>query len=154
VALLAASAAAPPAPRLVWNATPSVARGLYLVTPATRLVAGDLVVARLPERHRRLAVRRGYLPERVPLLKPVAAIAGDLVCVRGHLVLVGGRAVAARRAVDGAGRALPQWKGCVRLGDDELFLLAGTQGESFDGRYFGVSARRHVIGKARLLWAA
>ena len=39
-----------------------------------------------------------------------------------------------------------------RLGGAEILLLSPAA-DSFDGRYFGPSARRDVIGKARLLWA-
>ena len=37
------------------------------------------------------------------------------------------------------------------LGPDEVLLL-GAAPRSFDGRYFGVTSRRDILGRAVLLW--
>lgn len=87
----------------------------------------------------------------VPLVKRVAAHAGDEVCALGTQVFVNGSPVAARRSVDGRGRSMPAWSGCVRLRGRQLFLLMDNPA-SFDGRYFGLTEGSDVIGKARLLW--
>jgi type IV secretory pathway protease TraF len=58
-----------------------------------------------------------------------------------------------RRATDGARRTLPWWEGCARLGEGDAFLLMARAKASFDGRYFGVTRRRDIVGKAHLLWA-
>jgi len=149
--LVIGSALLPPAPRLVWNASASAPIGLYLVAPAADPKLGDMVIARLPERFRRLAAVRHYLPLGVPLVKRVAAQSGQRVCAAGPDILIDGKQVATRRAVDGRGRAMPAWRGCVRLHGGELFLL-NPDPASFDGRYFGVTERDDVIGTARLLW--
>ena len=151
VALLA-TAAFPPAPRLVWNASASAPIGLYAVSPGARAKPGEMVIARLPEPYRRLAATRRYLPMNVPLVKRVAAYAGDEVCAFGQEIFVNGRWIAERRTADGAGRPMPMWSGCVRLRGDQLFLLMDAPA-SFDGRYFGVTNGADIIGKARLLWA-
>lgn len=152
LAALTLTAWCPPAPRLVWNASASVPIGLYLVTPDTRISRGDLVLVRLPEKARRLAARRFYLPANVPALKRVAAMGGMQICARDDAILIEGVHAASRRVADRHGRKLPRWHGCRRLGGAEILLLSPAA-ESFDGRYFGPSARRDVIGKARLLWA-
>lgn len=149
--LVIGSAILPPAPRLVWNATASAPIGLYLVAPGATPVPGDMVIARPPERFRRFAAVRHYLPLGVPLVKRVAAQSGQSVCAAGPAVLIDGKVVARRRTVDGHGRAMPAWQGCVRLRGGELFLL-NPDPASFDGRYFGVTERGDVIGTARLLW--
>lgn len=151
IALLA-TAVFPPAPRLVWNASASAPIGLYVVSPGAPAAAGDIVIARVPEHYRRLAAIRGYLPINVPLVKRVAAIAGDEVCAFGGSIRVNGTWVTARHDIDGAGRIMPMWFGCVRLHGDQRFLLMDAP-SSFDGRYFGVTEGRDIIGKARLLWA-
>jgi conjugative transfer signal peptidase TraF len=147
-----ASAAFPPAPRLVWNASASAPIGLYAVAPNGIAEPGDMVIARVPERFRRLAATRRYVPINVPLVKRIAAVAGDEVCALGQELFVNGHPVAERRAADGAGRAMPAWTGCMRLRGRQLFLLMDAP-ESFDGRYFGVTDGGDIIGKARLLWA-
>lgn len=146
------SALLPPAPRLVWNASASAPIGLYAIAPDGLLEPGDMVIARVPLPFRRLAATRHYLPENVPLVKRVAAAAGDEVCALGRSIFVNGSRIASRRSVDRAGRAMPWWTGCVRLRGRQLFLLMDAP-VSFDGRYFGVTDGTDVIGKARLVWA-
>jgi conjugative transfer signal peptidase TraF len=142
----------PPAPRLVWNASASAPVGLYGVTPGAPAEVGDMVVARLPRIVRQLAAERRYLPANVPLVKRVAAAAGDKVCAYDRYVFVDGEFVAERQVFDGEGRRMPFWLGCTRLrGEQKLLLMDAAN--SFDGRYFGVTEGSDVIGKAELLWA-
>jgi conjugative transfer signal peptidase TraF len=152
IAVLLSTVTLPPAPRLVWNASASAPIGLYAVAPGTAARPGDMVVARLPEPYRRLAATRRYLPLNVPLVKRVAAAAGDDVCALGRRIFVNGRPAAERLAVDRAGRPMPHWSGCHRLRGDQRFLLMDAPA-SFDGRYFGVTEGVDIVGKARLLWA-
>lgn len=151
IAVVLASAAWPPAPRLIWNATASAPIGLYFVSPGAAVAPGEMVVARVPQRYRRMAAARRYLPANVPLVKRVAAGAGDEICALGRRIFVNGHPAALRRTVDGRGRAMPRWTGCVRLRGSQLFLL-NDNAASFDGRYFGVTEGIDVIGKASLLW--
>lgn len=150
--VLLGSAVLPPTPRLVWNTSASAPIGLYAVASGSLAEPGDMVIARVPEPWRRLAATRRYLPMNVPLVKRVAAAAGDEVCALGQEIFVNGRSVAGRQVADGAGRAMPSWSGCVRLRGRQLFLLMDAPA-SFDGRYFGATEGADVIGKARLLWA-
>lgn len=150
---IAVTLAFPPAPRLVWNVSESAPRGLYAVAPGVNVRRGDMVIARVPLPWRRLAAVRRYIPENVPLVKRVAAGPGDRVCAIGAEIRVNGRRVAVQRAVDGRGRAMPAWRGCVTLERGSLFLLMDAP-ESFDGRYFGPTSRSDIVGKARLLWRA
>lgn len=151
IAVVLASAALPPAPRLVWNASASAPVGLYAVSPGAAAQPGDIVIARVPEPFRWLAAERRYLPMNVPLVKRVAAFAGDEVCALGQEIFVNGRWTAERRLADGQDRPMPMWSGCVRLHGSQLFLLMDSPA-SFDGRYLGITEGRYVIGKARLLW--
>ena len=150
--LLLGTAVVAPAPRLVWNVSASAPIGLYHVMPGAGVRSGDMVVARLPPQVRALAAERHYLPSNVPLVKRVAAVAGNRVCAIGEAIFVNGRHVAGRRSHDGEGRPMPSWMGCRRLGASELFLLMEASA-SFDGRYFSVTSAGDVTGKAKLLWA-
>ncbi|MBO9580159.1 MAG: S26 family signal peptidase [Sphingobium sp.] len=151
IAILLACAAVPPAPRLVWNASASAPIGLYRVSPGAWPEPGDMVIARVPERFRRLAAERRYLPMNVPLVKRVAAYAGDEVCALGTQIFINGRWIAERRVVDVKGRAMPSWSGCTILRGRQLFLLMDSPA-SFDGRYFGPTEASDIVGKGRLLW--
>ena len=149
---LAASILWNPPTLLVWNVSASAPIGLYRVHAGEPVRRGDMVVAWTPEPARSLAARRHYLPANVPLVKRVAAVAGDRVCAAGSRVSINGRRVATRQKSDAAGRPMPWWTGCRRLDQGEYLLLM-DRADSFDGRYFGVTQRRGLVGRAVLLWA-
>jgi type IV secretory pathway protease TraF len=142
----------PPKPKIVWNLTPSVRSGPYMVSDDTIIEPGDLVVARLPDRWRRYAAARRYIASSVPIIKRVGAVSGSTICAHDSQITVDGRLAATRRRDDGAGRPLPWWQGCTRIGAGQVFLLGDIGSASFDGRYVGVSERRLILGKAHLLW--
>lgn len=149
--VLATSASLVPTPRLVWNASASAPIGFYWrVAGAPSRDA--LVLARAPLWARRLAAERHYLPLNVPIIKRVVAVAGDVICASGDAISIDGRLVAHRLASDRMGRPLPQWESCETLGANEFFLLMADVPDSFDGRYFGVTERRDIIGRLVPLW--
>lgn len=148
---LATSASLVPMPQLVWNASASAPIGFYW-RAAGRPSRGDLVLARAPVWARRLAAERHYLPLNVPIVKRVAAVAGDVVCASGDAISIDGRLVAHRLAADSVGRPLPRWEDCETLGAGEFFLLMADAPDSFDGRYFGVIQRHDIIGRLVPLW--
>lgn len=137
--------------RVMWNASASVPRGLYLVSAAAPR-RGELAVVRPQPSVARFMHRRRYVPVGIPLLKPVAAVSGAHVCRIGADVTVDGAPLATALRADRLGRPLPIWSGCHHLGNGELFLLAGASRSSFDSRYFGPVAAGDVIGRAVPLW--
>ena len=151
VGLIGATALFEPLPRLVWNASASAPRGLYLRL-SQDFVRGDLVLARLPDEVRQLADERHYLARDALLIKRVVASRFDTVCMMGNDLYINGRHTARRLEQDGAGRPMSRWQGCERLGGYHVFLLAEGEPVSFDGRYFGPVERRLVIGRLVPLW--
>lgn len=141
-----------PVARIVYNPSDSVPPGWYRIGPPYSLHVGSIVLARLPVDAAALAAQRGYLPERIPLLKRVGAMSPQQVCIEKHIVRIAGVAEAVARTVDGRGRPLSAWQQCRRLHDGELFLLSATNPTSFDSRYFGPIAVSAVIGSAQPLW--
>lgn len=135
------------APLLIWNASPSIPLGLYRLQPTSRLGTGDIVAYRPGPELSAAFAARGYLPEGLPLLKPIAATAPSVVCRSGNQVVIDGRAVAEALQKDAANRPLPRWKGCVRLGPNQIFLLAGDVPDALDSRYFGPVDRRDLLGR-------
>ena len=136
----------------MWNTSPSSKIGLYRVHRLSLLKRGDTVIAFAPSAARRLAAERHYLPYDVPLVKVVAAVAGDRVCAYGSKVFINGTLVAKRLPHDAAGRSLPWWSGCETLAEGNAFLLSAAGPLAFDARYFGVSRTSELIGKADLVW--
>ncbi len=149
--LIGFSIVADPAPALVWNASASAPIGLYRVFPGA-VTRGDLVLIRPPDAVAQLAAERGYLPAGVPLIKRIAAIAGDQVCAVDGLVAINGQAVGRQLRADGIGRPLPLWQGCETIEPGALFLLMEDAETSFDSRYFGPVPGANVIGKLEPLW--
>jgi len=88
------------------------------------------------------------LPFGVPLLKPVAALAGQNVCRSGVHVTIDGKTAGDARPVDHRGRKLPVWQGCQHLGPGQIFVMNAAVPTSLDGRYFGVLPMDTVIGRA------
>lgn len=141
-------AATDPLPRIVWNASASAPVGLYRIQPERDPPLGTLVAVAPPQRLGRWMAVRGYLGENVPLLKHVAAKAGQRVCRIGNVVSVDGPLVAVARTRDRLGRPLPVWRGCRTLGAGELLLLNPAHNDSLDGRYFGPLPTATVLGRA------
>ncbi len=133
-------------PWVVWNTSPSVPLGLYVIEGST-LRPGDLVLARLPAAVATMAHQRGYLPRTAFLLKPVVAIAGDHVCRLAWSIVVRGHLVGLAESHDAAGRPLPDWHSCHELAPGEVFVLARAR-HSFDSRYFGPLRRADILGRA------
>jgi len=148
--LMAFAVLAEPDIRLVWNGSASVPRGLYGVENRVPQ-RGELVLARAPAAALRVAVSRRYLPTDMPVVKRLMAVQGDEICRFGVEISVNGTAVATAQIRDLEGRVMPAWRGCERLGEGEVFLLADHP-NSFDGRYWGKSARADIHGVAHPVW--
>ena len=141
---------AAPRPLLVWNVTHSAPVGLYRQVLAD-VDHGAWVLVRAPRAAAELAASRGYLPRSVPMVKQIAATSGDRVCRFGQSVTVNGHGVAQALWQDSFGRKLPVWSGCIRLKDDQIFLITNPPA-SFDSRYFGPVPVANVIERIAPLW--
>lgn len=136
--------------RLIWNATASAPIGLYWlqIEPFNR---GDLVLASAPDSVASLADERHYLPRGVPLVKRIAALAGDTVCAHDREIQINGQVVAKGLDRDAKGRPMPTWTGCRVLTNDVLLLMP-EHPDSFDGRYFGPVSATQIIGPLIPIW--
>lgn len=144
------------------NDTASMPRGLWRVRAADApLRRGEFVTVCLPDTTIREAAARGYIPAGhcpggyEPLVKPVAAVAGDLVMVTLKGIAVNGHPVenTAQLVQDSAGRPLrPVPAGSYPVMPGQVWLLSGHDRRSFDSRYFGPVPAANVQGVARPLW--
>jgi type IV secretory pathway protease TraF len=125
-----------------FNITPSVPVGLYWrrAVPPT-LARGDLVIFAVP------ASVQAFHSRWLPLLKPVAAVAGDLVCMDSALLWAASNWTERPAVAYGlvhqqvAGEDLPQLLGeghCLTIEEGQV-LLASKEPRSLDGRYFGLT---------------
>ncbi|MFT9027289.1 S26 family signal peptidase [Acetobacter indonesiensis] len=138
--------------KLLWNASASTPLGLYDLAAPNGLKVGDLVAVRPPKPLADFMVRRGYIGQGVPLLKPVAALPGQQVCRIGRNVTVDGIKFGEAQNRDRRGRMLPVWQGCRRIAPDQIFLMNPSVRDSLDARYFGPLPRAAVIGRATPLY--
>ena len=152
IGLVALPAIATMPTTLIWNTSASVPIGLYVVRSIDRLSVSDLVVGMPPKALDRFLIERRYLGIGVPLIKHVAAIAGQTVCRIGATIRIDGDVIAQARERDRLGRPLPVWRGCQTLDDGAVFLLNRDVPDSMDGRYFGPLSRATIVGRAVPLW--
>jgi conjugative transfer signal peptidase TraF len=145
------------------NATTSMPRGLWRVAATEARVERGEIVSVCPSDGAaiREAARRGYISAGPcpggyePLVKPVAAIAGDLVTITAGGVAVNGEPMAdtAPLEEDSAGRQLrPIPAGTYRVPAGAVWLLSGHDPRSFDSRYFGAVPTANIQGLARPVW--
>jgi conjugative transfer signal peptidase TraF len=148
-----ATAAFLPLPlKLVWNASASAPIGLYAIDSDALPEVSDLVAVDAPEPLAAFLAKRGYLPRGVPLMKRVAAVAGQRVCRTGRTISVDGTDMAEALDHDRLGRTLPSWQGCRVITVGEVFLMNGQVRDSLDGRYFGPLSTDTIIGRATPLY--
>jgi conjugative transfer signal peptidase TraF len=137
---------------LLVNRTPSVPLGLYwLGRTRGALRPGQLVAFLVPPSVRALVGERRYLPDGHLLVKPVAALPGDRVCVAGGIASVNETPIGAVLAADSVGRPLPQYTGCGVLAPGEVFVAA-PHAQSFDSRTFGPIDLHAIQGTVTPLW--
>jgi conjugative transfer signal peptidase TraF len=148
---------------LRFNGTASMPMGLWRVTDnRAPLRRGEIVTVCLPDTQSvQGASARGYVPPGncpdgyEPLVKPVAAIPGDVVAISPAAVRVNGRLLpnTAQLARDSVGRALWSFPaGTYRVASGEVWLLSGHDRRSFDSRYFGPVPEADVQGIAWPVW--
>jgi conjugative transfer signal peptidase TraF len=125
------------AKHLILNVTPSSPRGLYWLKPGSPIGRGSWVLLEVPESIRPLVAERRYLPAPIPLLKHVAAVSGDHVCLTAGDYIVNGQPVSRVATHDRLGRPLPPaFPFCGTVAADTTFV-AGRGNSSLDSRYFG-----------------
>ena len=125
------------------NVSPSVPYGLYLLRPVqASLARGTLVLLPVPASVRPWQWR--------PLLKPVAAVAGDEVCVHASGLWIAGHWYGEVYG-EAHGKVLPHQGGCEVVPEGSVFL-ASTQPKSLDGRYFGMTPISTLTARAVPLW--
>lgn len=145
-----------------FNTTPSLPYGVYWVINAPPQpgrygsFCPSLVVPVFALARERLYLPSGGCPGNVrPLLKQIAAVAGDTVSIDADGVRVNGQLLPNSRPLqrDGAGRPMPRLILQERaLHADELLLMSDYAPSSFDARYFGPVQRGQVHEVLRPLW--
>jgi conjugative transfer signal peptidase TraF len=140
------------------NITASMPIGIWRVTPPPpELVRGMIVVYCLEDRATvSMALERRYVgPGRCPggaepLLKPVVAVAGDIVTVTPSGISVNGSLLTSSSPLtaDPAGRPLAGAFGEFQVSPGEVWVLSHYSTLSFDSRYSGPVRTENITGLA------
>jgi conjugative transfer signal peptidase TraF len=153
-------ATAPIALGVRLNLTDSLPRGLYIETHE-RIGRGSLVVECLPLSLATFAMQRGWLGKGscasgvMPILKQVAAVAGDEVEITDAYVAVNGQMLWRTRTLhlDSQGRWVPAVpRGTRMLKEGEVFLMATSIPNSWDGRYTGPAQLSDLVATVQPVW--
>lgn len=135
------------------NTSPSIALGLYRVSPAPVLRGACVLLCPPPTPVFALARAHGYLGAGFCpgghgyLMKQVLAMHGDRVRFAAGGVQVNGRLLADSAALpaDPAGRPMPRMaQRQVMLAAGELLLMSPARPHAFDARYFGLVPQAQV----------
>lgn len=139
-------------PKLIWNRTESVPRGLYVLSsPQAPLERGQLVAYLPTQDEAQWLEELGAIGPGWPILKRVAGLEGDDICVHSDSLLINRQLAAKIVQTDHHAHELPRRLGCQRLGSGDVLLL-GDHASSLDGRYFGAQPSNRILGQAKLVW--
>lgn len=143
---------APAPPIILWNASPSMDTGFY-ARKSWQPERGSVVFFEIPEAARLYAKQRGLPVGWAGFLKPVAAVAGDEVCVSlDEGLRINGERLAEVERKDSAGVVVAAWPHCRKLLEDEFFLYAPRVPNSYDSRYYGPVRGATIKGVYEPLW--
>jgi type IV secretory pathway protease TraF len=128
------------------NCSPSAPYGFYRLRPVpAALTPGLLVVLPVP------ASVQHVWPFWVPIMKPVAAVAGDEVCVQAQRLVV--RGVDYGVVYDTAhGMSVPHLDAGCQIVPPGAVFLGSQEPKSLDSRYFASVPLAAVVAVATPLW--
>jgi conjugative transfer signal peptidase TraF len=144
------------------NRSASMPQGLWRIALTDAVHRGDVVILCVPDTAAtrqgagRAYVGRGTCPNGLePLLKPVIAVAGDIVSISDGGVGVNGLLLPGTRQLlqDSAGRdliAMPMGEYLVQPGD--VWTVSGYSASSWDSRYWGPVPIVNIQGRAVPVW--
>jgi conjugative transfer signal peptidase TraF len=136
--------------KFMFQITPSLPKGIYLISAPKHIESGTLVVFHIPKNIRGLMHARGWLLPRLKfyLMKPVVAKQGDSVEVSEAGVFINGRFFGPVKQFDSQGLPLPKayLKRTLQQGE---YFVATTYPNSFDSRYFGTIHQQDIKWVAR-----
>lgn len=141
------------------NLTASYPLGIYQLDTKAVASKGELVLFCPPETAAiRTAVDRGYIDFGTcaggyqPLMKKVAAEAGDTVSMDGFVRINGYDWPSGKiPSKDSAGRPMTKWTGGT-IDKGAVLTLSDYEPYSFDGRYFGPVSISTIQGVMRPVW--
>ncbi|MGD9108708.1 MAG: S26 family signal peptidase [Gammaproteobacteria bacterium] len=137
---------------ITYQATTSMPKGFYFISPAKVLYKGDIVLFRPPDEIVRFLIEEKWLPKSGLMLKYVFALSGDYVCQDKKWIYINHHRVAPIYNEYAHGKKIPNSYFCGKLAKNQYLLMSIQVKRSFDGRYFGPVDRTRIIGVAKYLF--
>ena len=139
-------------PKLLYNPSPSAPVGWYKVKHKNGYEVGDMVAVQLPDWAEELAVKRGYIPPDIPVIKTIVGGPGDEYCVHESWLEVGDGRSFYIYHTDSRMRDMPVLTdGCRRLEVGKYLIASVSYDRSFDSRYFGPVDVSGIIGTVHFI---
>lgn len=133
---------------LSYQDSTSMPEGWYFTYPIVSLHKGDIVIFKPPATLDNYMLKRHWIDRGANMLKPIAAVAGDLVCIKHRHLYINNKRISRVFHEDTHGRPLPHLQICKRLAAGAFLLISTKIPNSFDSRYFGPVKRSELIAKA------
>lgn len=128
------------------NITPSLPRGIYIMSSPKNIKRGDLVVFEVPEKIK----NNKYVPSMCKvMLKEVGALSNDKVEVKNKILYINNKKYGKIFEKDLSGEKLEQIEKLQPT--TEEFLPLAPRWNSWDGRYWGTIELKNIRKKATLL---
>jgi conjugative transfer signal peptidase TraF len=130
---------------LTLNIQPSVPYGFYLTGAAPAHVERGMLVTLWPP-----AVIHPWHPWYQRLLKPIAGIPGDEVCILDEGLWINDEPYGPV-LTEAHGKPLPRLRGCFEVEPGQVFVATKTT-RTLDGRYMGAIPIDSIAALAQPLW--
>ena len=138
-----------PAPRFIYNTTPSFPTGVYQIDrEVSSYHLNDLVYFAEPTPQLYIARHRGYLPARGNFMKRIGGLPGDEICIDAEekVLLINGVLRGPVFVEDTIGRPLNPNVGCWVVPSGHFFPFSPYE-RSYDGRYLGAVPVSSIEGR-------
>jgi conjugative transfer signal peptidase TraF len=146
------------------NLTPSMPIGIWKIKDESqKFQIGDIALFCLPidTAIGKIVLEIGLLekgscPGNIePLLKPIAAMKGDVFTLTKESVIINGINLTNTKthATDKLGLPLPSYpRGSYQVKEDEIWLISNLHERSLDSRYFGPVKKTHIKAIMEPIW--
>jgi len=140
-----------PSRLVVFDGSPSLPSGFYMLT-GEPIAAGSIIEFRVADSARNRCLSAGMTIPDGTILKPVAAVNGDVIDTTGDWLVINGKAIAPLYNRHPGGKPVSVWRGKRRLQKGEYFVVSHRVWNSLDSRVLGPIRHEDVVAVRRPLW--
>lgn len=135
---------------LTYQVTPSMPKGWYWVTPPHfPLKRHAIVVFKPPRPAKQFLIKQGWLPQQGYMMKYVIGVPGDHACNQHGVIKLNNKLLGPVKQFSPQ-KHIRLWSRsfCGVIRPHHYLLMHPHKKHSYDGRYFGPVAQKHIVGVA------